>query len=67
MPPKRIPATVRREVDARFKELNGILEQRMQRIEALIAPAHAIPDTAEATPIGDFALGLEEAAPGGQP
>ena len=65
MPPKGIPITVQRELDARFQELNRILEQRMQRLEALLAPSHATLDTAEATLIVDFALGLEEPAPGG--
>ena len=67
MPPKGIPAAMRRELDARFQELNGILEQRMQRLEALIAPAQAAPDTAEAAPAANFVPALEEPAPGGQP
>ena len=58
---------MRRELDARFQELNGILEQRMQRLEALIAPAQAAPDTAEAAPAANFAPALEEPAPEGQP
>ena len=61
MPPKIIPATVR------FQELNGILEQRMQRLEALIAPAKTAPDTAEAAPAVNFVPALGEPAPGGQP
>ena len=65
MPPKAIPAAVRRELDARFQELNGILEQRMQRLEALIAPAQAAPDTAEAAPAANFAPAPEEPAPEG--
>ena len=39
----------------------------MQRLEALIAPAHAVLDMAEAAPIGNFAPALEELALGGQP
>ena len=58
---------MRRELDARFQELNGILEQRMQRLEALIAPARAIPDTAEAAPAVNFAPAPEEPVPEGQP
>ena len=58
---------MRRELDARFQELNGILEQRMQRLEALIAPAQAAPDTAEAAPAANFAPAPEEPAPGGKP
>ena len=67
MPPKEIPAAIRRELDARFQELNGILEQRMQRLEALIAPAQAALDTAEAAPAANFAPAPEEPAPEGQP
>ena len=67
MPPKVIPTAVRRELDARFQELNGILEQRMQRLEALIAPAQAAPDTAEAAPAANFVPAPEEPALGGQP
>ena len=67
MPPKGIPAAMRRELDARFQELNGILEQRMQRLEALIAPTQAAPDTAKATPAANFVPAPEEPAPGGQP
>ena len=67
MPPKGIPAAVRRELDARFHELNGILEQRMQRLEALVAPAQVAPDTAEAVPAANFAPASEEPALGGQP
>ena len=59
MLPKGIPAAVRRELDARFQELNGILEHRMQRLEALIAPAQAAPDTAEAAPTANFVPALE--------
>ena len=39
----------------------------MQRLEALIALAHAALDTAEAAPATDFVPALEELAPGGQP
>ena len=66
MPPKGIPAAVRRELDARFQELNGILEQRIQRLEALIAPAQAAPDTAEAAPVANFAPTPEEPTLGEQ-
>ena len=65
MSSKRIPTAVRRELDARFQELNGILEQRMQRLEALIAPAQAAPDTAEAVPAANFAPAPEEPTLGG--
>ena len=67
MPPKGIPAAMRLELDARFQELNGILEQRMQRLEALIAPAQTAPDTAEAAPAANFVPAPEEPALGGQP
>ena len=64
MPPKGIPAAMRRELDARFQELNGILEQRMQRLEALIAPAQAALDTAEAAPAESFVPAPKEPALG---
>ena len=67
IPPKAIPEVVRRELDARFQELNGILEQRMQTLEALIAPAYAVLDTTEAAPAVDFAPALEEPILVGQP
>ena len=63
MPPKGIPAAVRRELDTRFQELNGILEQRIQRLEALIGLVHVAPDTIKAAPVVDFALALREPAP----
>ena len=59
--------SIRQELDTRFQELNVILEQRMQRLEALIAQAYAAPDTSEAAPTADFVLCLEKPAPGGQP
>ena len=65
MPPKGIPAAMRRELDARFQELNGIFEQRMKSLEALIAPAQASPDTAEAAPAANFAPAPEEPTLGG--
>ena len=67
MPPKGIPAAMRRELDARFQELNGILEQRMKRLETLIALAHATLDTAEAAPAVDFVPPPRKLAMGGQP
>ena len=39
----------------------------MKRLEALIAPAQAAPDTAEAAPAANFAPALEEPLLGGQP
>ena len=47
--------------------MNGILEQRIQRLEALIAPAHAAPNTAEAAPVANFAPAPEKPALGEQP
>ena len=44
MPPKAIPAAVRRELDARFQEQNEILERMMQRLEALANPTPATPE-----------------------
>ena len=38
----------------------------MQRLEALIAPAHAVPNTAEVVPIVNFTPVPEEPTPGGQ-
>ena len=67
IPPKRIPTAIRREPDARFQELNRIIEQRMQRLEALIALAPTAPDTTNAAPVVGFVLTLGEPAPEGQP
>ena len=67
MSPKGIPVAVRRELDAWFEELNRILEQRMQRLEALIAPTQAAPNTDEAAPAVNFALAPEKPALGGHP
>ena len=64
MPPKGIPAAMRRELDARFQELNGILEQRMQRLEALIALVQAASDTAEAAPAANICASSGRACTG---
>ena len=59
MPPKVIPAAVRRELDARFQEQNEILERIMQRLEALANPTpttHKLTDI-EAAKEEVFALG----------
>ena len=47
MPPKAIPAAVRRELDARFQEQNEILERMMQRLEALANPTPATLEPAD--------------------
>ena len=67
MLPKGIPVAVRQEPDVQFQELNGILEQRIQRLKALVSPTHAALDMTEAAPAADFTLALEEPASGSQP
>ena len=59
MPPKAIPAAVRRELDARFQEQNEILERMMQRLEALANPTPATPE-----PVDTAAAEEEVLAPG---
>ena len=39
----------------------------MQRLEAIIAPTHDVPDTAEVGLATDFVLGLEKPVLGGYP
>ena len=59
MPPKGIPAAVRRELDARFQEQNELLECMMRRLEALDNQAPASPE-----PAGAAAAEDEVPAPG---
>ena len=49
MPPKGIPAAVRRELDARFQEQNELLEYMIQRLEALSNQVPASPESTNIT------------------
>ena len=62
MPPKAIPAAVRRELDARFQEQNEILERMMQRLEALANPTPATPKLTDVVAVKEEAPALEEPA-----
>ena len=55
MPPRGIPAAVRRELDARFQEQNELLERMMRRLEALDNQAPASPEPAEVVAAEDEA------------
>ena len=60
MPPKGIPAVMRRELDARFQEQNELLERMMQRLEALDNQELASPERAEVVVGEDEAPAPEE-------
>ena len=66
MPPRGIPAAVRRELDARFQEQNELLERMMRRLEALDNQAPASPEPAEVAAAEDEAPALGEPALGAQ-
>ena len=66
MPPRGIPAAVRRELDARFQEQNELLERMMRRLEALNNQAPASPELAEVAAAEDEAPALGEPALGAQ-
>ena len=66
MPPRGIPAAVRRELDARFQEQNELLERIMRRLEALDNQAPASPEPAEVAAAKDEAPALGEPALGAQ-
>ena len=60
MPPRGIPAAVRRELDARFQEQNELLERMMQRLEALKNQAPASPEPTDVAAVEEEALALGE-------
>ena len=64
MPPRGIPAAVRRELDARFQEQNELLERMMRRLEALDNQAPASPEPAEVVAAEDEAPAPGEPALG---
>ena len=66
MPPKAIPAAVRRELDARFQEQNEILERMMLRLEALANPTPATPEPADTAAVEEEVLAPGEPAQQGQ-
>ena len=66
MPPRGIPAAVRRELDARFQEQNELLERMMRRLEALDNQAPASPEPAEVAAAEDEAPAPGEPALGAQ-
>ena len=58
MPPKGIPAAVRRELDGRFQEQNKLLECMIRRLEALDNQAPVSPQPAEVAAAEDEAPAL---------
>ena len=66
MPPKGIPAAVRRELDARFQEQNELLVRMIRRLEALDNQAPASLEPAEVTAAEDEAPAPREPALGAQ-
>ena len=55
MPPRGIPAAVRRELDARFQEQNKLLERMMRSLESLDNQAPTSLEPAEVTAAEDEA------------
>ena len=64
MPPKGIPAAVRRELNAHFQEQNELLEHMIRRLEALDNQAPTSPKPAEVAAAEDEAPAPREPALG---